>query len=326
MNPIEILAQAQNPVREDLVRMDHILQSVQDEFSGILQPLGDHVLSVPGKRLRPTMLLLCASLRSRSNGVAPDVAAVVELIHIATLIHDDSIDEGELRRGRPTVHSAWNHQVVTMLGDVLYSRAFEILTEIDEADISSLMAKASHTMSRGELQEFMHRHQLIGEKTYFELIWAKTASFISACCRAGAMLGNLTPSESDCLSKYGEKLGMAFQIVDDILDYTSTTEQLGKEAMADLREGRITLPLIASLRLAGDDKEDVEAELRLIRDGNGSVHVVAEHIEKHGGLDYARRVAEKMSQEALEILTVLPKSKLRRSLELVAEYATKRER
>ena len=326
MRPRDILTKAQTPILADLARMERVLDSVRSSFSDELRPLGDHVLSTAGKRLRPTILLLCAGLNDRSNGIAPEVAAVVELIHIATLVHDDSIDGGELRRGKPTVNAEWSHQVATMLGDVLYSRAFEILLELGESDVSLLLARASHIMSRGELREFMVRHSAINEETYLELIWAKTASFISACCRVGAMLGLLGDAERERLARYGEKVGMAFQIVDDILDYTSTKKELGKETLSDLKEGKVTLPLIAAIAQAGPEKNAV---LELVTDTKrrGSlVPEIAEMVRKHGGLIYAAELARTMAKEAIEELAVLPDSHGKQSLELVARYAVERER
>jgi octaprenyl-diphosphate synthase len=326
MRPRDILIKAQAPIVDDLVRVERVLDSVRSSFSDELQPLGDHALSTSGKRIRPTILLLCAGLCHRSNGIAPEVAAVVELIHIATLIHDDSIDGGKLRRGKPTVNAEWNHEVATMLGDVLYSRAFEILLELGETEVSLVLAKASHIMSRGELREFMVRHRLINEQTYLELIWAKTASFISACCRAGAILGGLSDVEQESIARYGERVGMAFQVVDDILDYTSTQEQLGKETMLDLKDGKVTLPLIAAIAQAGDEKEAVLKLVEEVKNGQSSALEIAEMIRKHGGLVYAAQLARSMAMEATAELAVLPDSHLKQSLELVARYAVERER
>lgn len=326
MKPRDILIKAQTPILDDLVRMERVLDSVRDSFSDELRPLGDHVLSTSGKRLRPTILLLCAGLCNRSNGIAPEVAAVVELIHIATLVHDDSIDGGELRRGKPTVNAEWNHQVATMLGDVLYSRAFEILLELGVSEVSLLLARASHIMSQGELREFMVRYRPINEQIYLELIWAKTASFISACCRAGTMLAGLSDAVQKSIARYGEKVGMAFQVIDDILDYTSTQEELGKETMSDLKEGKLTLPLIAAIAQAGHEKKAVLELVERVKNGHSLVPEIAEMVRKYGGLTYAAQLAQTMAKEAITELAILPDSHFKQSLELVACYAVERER
>jgi octaprenyl-diphosphate synthase len=326
MKPHDILIKAQAPIQEDLVRMEDVLRSVRMSFSDELRPLSEHVLSTSGKRLRPTILLLCAGLGQCSKGLASQVAAVVELIHIATLIHDDSIDGGELRRGKPTVNVEWSHQVATMLGDVLYSRAFEILLELEKPAVSLLLARASHIMSRGELREFMVRHQPLDERIYLELIWAKTASFISACCRAGAMVGELSEDLQERIARFGEKVGLAFQIIDDVLDYTATQKELGKETMSDLKEGKVTLPLIAAMAKAGHENTEILELMETIKTTRSIVPDIAEMVRRHGGLTYAGELAQTMAKDAVAELAILPDSLFKQSLELVAHYAVERER
>lgn len=326
MRSKELLENAQALVKRDLAGTENVLAQVRAEFQGTLRSLGDHVLSVPGKRLRPTILLLSARLRAQSHSMAPRVAAVVELIHTATLIHDDSIDDAQLRRGQSTVNVEWNHQVATMLGDTLYLRAFELLTEMGEDQVTVLLARAAHTMSRGELREFLFRDNVIEEPIYLELIWSKTAAFMGACCHAGAILGRLEEAECQAIRQYGEKLGMAFQIVDDMLDYSANADRLGKETLTDLREGKMTLPLIAALQSSGRDGDFLKEQIQLLRSGELSGAEVAEFVGTHGGLHYARDRALSLTQDAKSCLSELPESEFRSSLELIADYVVKRER
>ena len=327
MNRMEHLFSAQQLVRTELQETEHILEQIRAEFDGPMKSLGDHVLTSQGKRLRPTILLLSSKLDGR-GGVehAPLVAAVVELIHTATLIHDDSIDEAEIRRGKVSVHVQWNHHVATMLGDVLYLRAFQMLMDNEETDIAHLMTRASHIMARGELVEYLYKDQLITENAYLDLIWSKTAAFMGACCHAGMLLGTLDSKYQEAAKKYGEKVGMAFQIVDDILDYTSSKDMLGKEVLADLREGKVTLPMIAALRTSQRNGNHLQNQIDGLRRGETDGRDISRFVQEYGGVEYASKLAIRLSQEAKSYLSDLPISDFRRSLAEVADYIVYRER
>lgn len=327
MNPAELLFRAQRLIRTDLEETEQIFEKLRSEFGGPLKPLGDHVLTSQGKRLRPTILLLSSRLGGRDDrAVAPMVAAVVELIHMATLIHDDSIDESAMRRGKSSVHVQWNHNVATMLGDVFYLRAFEMLMDQGETEIAHLMTRASHTMARGELLEYLYKDNLLSEKAYLELIWSKTAVFMGACCHAGVLLGKLDARLREPMRRYGEKIGMAFQVMDDILDYTSSQDELGKEVLADLREGKVTLPMIAALRKSGRNGDYLRDRIIGLRHGNTEGRNITRFVTDHGGIEYASNLAVKLSQEAKSFLHEIPDSEYRTSLAEVADYIVQRER
>ena len=327
MNRMEHLFNAQQLVQTELQETERILEQIHAEFEGPMKPLGDHMVTSQGKRLRPTILLLSARLDGREVAEhSALVAAVVELIHTATLIHDDSIDEAEMRRGKASVHIQWNHHVATMLGDVLYLRAFQMLMDNEETEIAHLLTRASHTMARGELLEYLYKDRLITEKAYLDLIWSKTAAFMGACCHAGYLLGTLDKKLQEPVRRYGEKVGMAFQIVDDILDYTSTRDILGKEVLADLREGKVTLPMIAALQTSQRNGDYLHDTINGLRRGDTDGEEVTRFVHENGGVEYASELANRLSEEAKSFLSDLPESEYRRSLAEVADYIVNRER
>ncbi|MCU0610555.1 MAG: polyprenyl synthetase family protein [Candidatus Eisenbacteria bacterium] len=326
MMEADALRQAQRPVVGGLREMENTLRTIRDEITEVLGDQGGEMVAASGKRLRATLLLLSAGAGGSNDGPAPTVAAVVELIHLATLIHDDSIDDSTLRRGRPTAHVTWNHKIATMLGDLLYSRAFELLTQLGDLRLSREMARATRIMSRGELEEFLLRGTLPEESAYLRVVWAKTASFFGACCRAGAILGGAPSAHQELLARFGEKVGEAFQVTDDILDYTASDHAMGKHMGMDLRDGIVTLPLIAALARAGSEREALLSKVQQARDGQDVVDDVIATVRRLGGLDHAFLTADRLSQEALTILAELPAGPTIRSLDLVARYVVQRER
>jgi octaprenyl-diphosphate synthase len=326
VTPDAAFREAQATVGDGLRAMDDTLGSVRAEITDLLGSDGGELVTGLGKRLRSTLVLLSAGVGGVLDGNASTAAAVVELIHLATLIHDDSIDDSRLRRGRPTAHVTWDHKVATMLGDLLYSRAFELLTDLRDQRLSREIARATHVMSRGELEEYLLRGGIPEEQTYLRVVWAKTAAFFGACCRVGAILGGASPPQEETLARFGERLGMAFQVTDDILDYTATGDQLGKDIGRDLRDGIVTLPLIAALSRAGDAREPMLAKVQQAREGEPVIDEVVSFVIRHGGIAHARTVASRLGEDARVTLGDLPPSPPVWSLDLVAQYAFQRER
>ncbi|MBN1426340.1 polyprenyl synthetase family protein [Candidatus Fermentibacteria bacterium] len=326
MTAEHILREVQASISEDLRVMDEILGTVGSEIAGVLGQEGGELVAATGKRLRSTLMLLCAGMGQSRNGVAPTAAAMAELVHLATLIHDDSIDDSTLRRGRPTAHVTWNHKVATMLGDMLYSRAFELLTELGDMRLLRVMAHATHVMAQGELEEFLLRGTLPLEDTYLRVVHAKTAAFFGACCRTGAILGGVPIAHQHSLARFGESLGTAFQVVDDILDYTAEEEQIGKGMGTDLRDGIMTLPLIAALSRAGKDRHSLLAMVKGVEEDASLVEGIVASVVRHGGIEYARGVALRLCDEARALLAWLPPSSSSHFLDLLAQYVVQRER
>lgn len=318
------LAAIQRPMSRDL---DAVLAELRRIIAAELPQVAEvnrHVLRMRGKLFRPTLLLLSAEACGARSSRDVTLAAVLELIHLATLIHDDSVDHSVLRRGQPTVNARFSHQVAVIMGDFLYSRAIIELVALDDPEPLRVMARVTNEMTLGEMRELAAHDALdYSEEEYDELIRSKTASLMSAACEIGALRG--TESQRDHLRAYGLALGMAFQITDDLLDYTGTESETGKPTGLDLREHKITLPLIAALpRLSAEDRRAVE---HLMADPTPSDALIAQLIgavEASGGLAAARERAVQFAERADAALEHLPPRPAREALRDCITYAIER--
>jgi octaprenyl-diphosphate synthase len=259
-----------------------------------------------GKLFRPTLVLLSSAVDDRSEPRAPTLAAVVELVHLATLVHDDSVDHSALRRGMPTINSLFSHQVSVIMGDFLYSRAVVELVRGSDLEVLRVLADATNDMTVGEMRQLGALDALsFSEADYEVLIRAKTASLLSAACEIGALAGARGHRRS--LARYGESLGMAFQVADDLLDYTAEESVTGKPSGLDLREHKMTLPLIAALgSMSACERREVEALFLNPEPGEEAVARVIEIVAENGGLEYARHRGEQYAKEAEAALVGLP--------------------
>jgi octaprenyl-diphosphate synthase len=256
--------------------------------------------------LRPTLVLLCNAVGGSPSPEAVRLAAVVELMHMATLVHDDAVDHSPERRGMPTVNSRWSHQVAVIMGDYLYSRALVEITGLGRIEAVRLLAEASNRMSIGEMRQ-LAAHDALGasEDDYYLLCDRKTASLISAACELGAMYGD--PANRGRLAQYGRELGMTFQITDDLLDYTQTADVTGKPSGLDLREHKVTLPLIAALpKLDPAGRAVVEDVFDDPHPSKEKIDRVIELVREAGGLEYARQRARDCADAARGSLATLP--------------------
>ena len=300
------LSQIQRPIRD---RLDGVLDELRRIVFSDYQLIGevnDHLLWARGKLFRPTLLLLANQIGNRPHPRATTLAAVVELTHLATLVHDDAVDHSVLRRGMPTVNALWNHQTAVIMGDYLYSRSITELTRFDRVDLLRVLSEAANEMSVGELRQLAACDALGStEQEYDRLIASKTASLMSAACEMGAVAGD--PAFREPLRRYGHALGMAFQIADDLLDYTETEAVTGKPAGHDLREHKVTLPLIHALgRFDIAARREVEAFFAEPQPDDGAIQRVVELVTGHGGLEYARSRAREFGEQAAAALGTLP--------------------
>jgi octaprenyl-diphosphate synthase len=299
------LASMQAPVAERLDQVvDEIRRIVVTDFA-LIEQVNEYLLRVRGKLFRPTLLLLSSEVRGASEPRAVTLGAVVELVHLATLVHDDAVDHSVLRRGLPTVNALWTHQIAIIMGDYLYSRAVTELAQLGDLEAVRVLARAANEMSMGEMRQLVSYDALeFSERDYFQLIAAKTASLMSAACELGALAG--APDARPQLARFGHHLGMAFQIADDLLDYTGSEAVTGKPSGHDLRERKVTLPLVGALPRAG------EAEVREIRSfftrvdpTDEEIARIVEIVDARGGLDYARERAAEYAERAEEALAEL---------------------
>jgi len=257
---------------------------------------------------RPTLALLSSAVTGRSEPRITTLAAVVELVHLATLVHDDSVDHSTLRRGMPTINSLFTHQISVIMGDFLYSRAMVELVRTGDIEVLRILADATNAMTVGEMRQLTALDALrFSERDYEALIHAKTASLVSAACEIGAHVG--APEYRDQLTRYGEQLGMAFQVADDLLDYTADTADTGKPTGLDLREHKVTLPLIAALRTMGPAaRREVDALFDNSEPDDAEIETVVGIVAEEGGLEYARRREEEYAAAAGAALAGLPES------------------
>jgi len=257
----------------------------------MVDEVNEYLLAVPGKMLRPTLVLLCSEIENEPSDDALTLAAVVELVHIATLVHDDAVDHSVLRRGMPTVNSVWTHQIAIIMGDYLYSRAVTELARLGSLDAVRVLAKAANTMSVGEMRQLIAYDDIAySEDEYYRLISAKTASLMSAACELGALAGNAAHRVS--LRNYGHSLGMAFQITDDMLDYVGIADVTGKPAGLDLRGRKVTLPLVGALReMTPSEVAAVREFFTLLNPSDEDVSRIVSLVRRNGGIDYARERA-----------------------------------
>jgi len=320
------LAEIQAPIADRLDRVvNEFRRIVVSDFTNIGE-INDYLLQVRGKLFRPGLVLLSSEVGGRSRPEAETLAAVVELIHLATLVHDDAVDHSVLRRGMPTVNAMWSHQVAIIMGDYLYSRSVAELARLGDIEPVRILAAASNAMSVGEMRQLSSCDALqFDEDDYNLLIESKTASLMSAACELGALAGD--PALRAPLARYGRELGMAFQIVDDLLDYTAHESVIGKPSGLDLRAHKVTLPLIAALpELAPAERETVEALFRNPEPGDAEIAETVALVRKHGGLDYAREKALEYARRAAEALEGLPDGPALQALRDSIVYVVERRR
>jgi octaprenyl-diphosphate synthase len=315
-------------VGEDLAAVEAEIQRELRSPVPLIQEMGDYIAGAGGKRLRPILLLLAARVAEYRGPRAVRLACVVELLHTATLIHDDVVDTAPLRRGRPSANAQWGDDASVLVGDHLYSKSFALLVRDNDRGVMETLARSTVSMTEAEVFQLqLKRSGLTSEADYMRIITQKTASFMSACCRIGALLGGLPPAQTEALTRYGLDIGIAFQISDDALDFTADQDRLGKAIGADLREGKRTLPLIAMLeRVEPAEAERVRAALRHRTLEAADIADIRRLVLAHDGVEYARARALAFAQAAKADLEAFAPSEERETLTLVADFVVDRDR
>ncbi|HET7450718.1 MAG TPA: polyprenyl synthetase family protein [Gaiellaceae bacterium] len=308
------LGDIQMPVRGGLEAVSNEIWRIVADDCPLIEDVNHHLMATKGKLFRPTLVLLANAADETPSPRAVTMAAVIELLHVASLVHDDSVDHSSLRRGMPTVNSLFSHQVSVIMGDYLYARALREIVRGADIDALRVLTEASNEMTLGEMRQLASFDRLaFTEADYDALIRAKTASLFSAACEVGALCG--APSHREALKRYGERLGMAFQVADDLLDYTEAQEMTGKPTGLDLREHKVTLPLIAAMRtITPAARSRVEALFEAAEPTDAAIAEVIGIVSEAGGLEYARRRGDQFAQEAEESLAGLPDTPARTAL------------
>ena len=320
------LEDLQHPLRPRLDRVQQELRRIVEADFGLITEVNSHLFQMQGKMFRPTLLLLSEEATGGQDQRATVLGAVVELIHLATLVHDDSVDHSVLRRGMPTINSLFSHQVSVIMGDYLYSRAVIELVRLDDLEPLRVLSRVTNEMTVGEMRQLLAHDPLeFSEEQYDLLIRAKTASLVSGACEIGAL--QAARGERDALRRFGEALGMAFQIVDDLLDYTEDASVTGKPFGSDLREHKVTLPLISALPRMGEaERQGVSRLLRTLEPSDSQIAEVILAVSQAGGLEYARERALRLAQQAEGELDLLQPSAARDALRASITYVIDRRR
>ena len=318
------LSALQAPLRPRLDGVQAELRRIVAADFGLITEVNAHLFRMQGKLFRPTLLLLADEATGGPDARCETLGAVIELIHLATLVHDDSVDHSVLRRGLPTVNSLFSHQVSVIMGDYLYSRAVVELVRLDDLEPLRIIGRVTNDMTIGEMRQLLSHDRLsFDEEAYDLLIRSKTASLLAGACEVGAL--GAPPDQRAALARYGDALGMVFQIVDDVLDYTEVEAVTGKPSGLDLREHKVTLPLIAALpRLSDAGRRDVTQLMRTEQPDAAQVARVIGLVTEAGGLDYARERAQHFAEIADAELDRLPPSPARESLRASITYVLER--
>ena len=312
-------------VSDDMGSVNKLIQHRLQSDVVLINQLSTYIINSGGKRLRPLLALLVARACGYEGSKHIDVAAIVEFIHTATLLHDDVVDESDLRRGKETASSVWGNQAAVLVGDYLYSRSFEMMVDVGSMRVMEILANTTNTISEGEVLQLLNCNDAdTTEARYLDVIHSKTAKLFEGACLIGAVLADLPEEDQEAMANYGMYLGTAFQLVDDILDYSASAEEMGKNIGDDLAEGKPTLPLIIALHRSSGRR--AEMITNVIENGGGLEHLdaILEIIDETKSLEYTEELAKKEVQKAISSLSCLPASTYKEALEMLARFSLER--
>lgn len=312
-------------IQPDLERVNTtIIERLYSE-EPLVEDIGRHLIQAGGKRLRPILVLITAKALGYQGAHHVDIAAIVEFIHTATLLHDDVVDTSELRRGLPTANATWGNAPSVLVGDFLYSRAFQMMVGIGNMRIMEVMAHTTNVIAEGEVQQLANaKNPELDEAQYLNVIHKKTAALFEAACKCGAIISSNDEKLHEALNRYGYHLGLAFQLMDDLLDYEGDSETLGKNVGDDLAEGKTTLPLIHCLRHCKQDETKLIHNAILNADTTDLAAIIA-LVKNYKSLDYTREQAAMHANKAISHLGAIPDSSWKETLIELAHFSVKRE-
>jgi octaprenyl-diphosphate synthase len=316
------------PVAEDLARVDALIRRRLDSDVALVSQVAEYIVAAGGKRLRPALVLLSCGAAGYEEPAGRDIrlqlAAVIEFIHTATLLHDDVVDESPLRRGRSTANAAFGNAAAVLVGDFLYSRAFQMMVETDNMRVMRVLADATNTIAGGEVLQLMGSHDpAVDEARYLEVIRRKTAKLFEAAARLGGVLARADEATEAGLADYGMHVGTAFQLIDDVLDYSGDAATIGKSLGDDLAEGKPTLPLIHVMS-TGRPEQAALVRRAIVEGGREAFGGVLAAIRACGALDYSRAAARREAEAAARAIAPLPASEFKQSLLELASFSVTR--
>ena len=312
--------------KDDLQQVEKYINEYITSEIKLIPEVAHHLIDSGGKRFRPLLLLISAGICGYRGDQRFPMAAAMEFIHTATLLHDDVIDQATIRRGKTSANNVFGNAVSVLVGDFLCFKSFRLLTEAGNLDILQLISRIAYIMSEGEVFQLIKRGDInLTEEEYLTIIEKKTAVLISAACATGAILGSASPEKIDALSQFGKNIGMAFQITDDILDYTGKEQEFGKSIGKDLEEGKITLPLIFAIKQSTEEEKDKIKEIITRKKGSQkAAREILRLIKKYNGIDYSFQRAENFIRDAQTQLNIFPECLEKDQLNAVAEYILSR--
>lgn len=316
--------QAQNLISDEMQAVNSlILERLQSDVV-LINQIGHYIINSGGKRLRPQLTVMAARAAGYQGDYHLQLAAVIEFIHTATLLHDDVVDSSDLRRGEKTANALFGNEAAVLVGDFLYSRAFEMMVEVDSMRVMDILSKTTNVIAEGEVMQLLNIHDAdTTEERYLDVIHSKTAKLFEAATQLGAVLAGLPAEHEKALAAYGMHLGTAFQLIDDVLDYSASSEDMGKNVGDDLAEGKPTLPLIHAMRQGSDEQASL-VRGAIENGGLDQLEAVLAAIEDTGALDYTRQAAQKEADLSISALDCLPESEYKQALIRLAQYSVDR--
>ena len=318
------LSAIQQLIAGEMAEVNALIQERLRSDVALINQLGQYIVNSGGKRLRPALVLLSSGLFAYQGDKHIALAAIIEFIHTATLLHDDVVDASMLRRGQATANQRWGNEASVLVGDFLYSRAFQMMVDVGSMPVMKVLADATNTIAKGEVQQLINQHNTeTTESNYLVVINNKTARLFEAASQLGAIISGRSPAEEEAMIAYGRHLGIAYQLIDDVLDYSASTAELGKNIGDDLAEGKPTLPLIYAMKKGSP--AEAEAIRTAIREGGlENIEQIQETIETTGAIAYTARLAEEEAQQAIEAIRDLPQSRYHEALINLALFSTRR--
>lgn len=314
-------------LRDDLVAIEREFERLSTSDVDSITEIAGYLREGGGKRIRPALLLLAAKALGYTGNSSIRLGAVVEMVHTATLVHDDIIDLADIRRGRPSANTQWGNSKCVLAGDWMYMQAFRVALEERNFRVLDLLINLTQQMVEGEMLQMERQGRAVTEQEYYELIYRKTACLFRVSMQLGCVLGNATQQMEELLGDYGRNLGLAFQIVDDVLDLTASDEILGKPTASDLREGKATLAVVHSLQHGSvEERADILAVIEDQSFARVSHERILEVLQRNGSLDYAMQVAYGHAEAARKNLSILPDSEFKRALLWVPDFVVAREK
>ena len=311
-------------ISQDMGLVNELIQLRLHSDVNLINQLGYYIINSGGKRIRPMLVLLSAGVFSYQGEQNIKLAAIIEFIHTATLLHDDVVDASLLRRGQKTANQRWGNEASVLVGDFLYSRAFQMMVEVNSLQIMKILSDTTNIIAEGEVQQLINCHNPnITEQQYLKIIYSKTAKLFEAGSRLGAIICNRSPSEEQAMASYGKHLGIAYQLIDDVLDYSGTTSELGKNIGDDLSQGKPTLPLLYAMKHGSKSQSDLICHA-IENGGSENLDQILEAIKSTGATTYTANRAQQESDKAMLVLDSLPDSKYRDALLTLARFSTDR--